>query len=42
MNTNSVTAVNLAAGLARDLAEINTVDVAVCPRLSICRPSPPR
>jgi triosephosphate isomerase len=31
MNTNSVTAVNLAAGLARDLAEINTVDVAVCP-----------
>ena len=31
MNTNSVTSVNLAAALAQDLAEINTVDVAVCP-----------
>ncbi len=31
MNMNSATAVNLAAGLAKELAEIRTVDAAVCP-----------
>ena len=31
MNMNSNTAVNLAAGLAKELAEIDTVDTAVCP-----------
>lgn len=31
MNTNSTTAVNLAAGLAKELAEIRSVDTAVCP-----------
>lgn len=31
MNMNSATAVALAAGLAKELAEIDSVDVAVCP-----------
>ena len=31
MNMNSTTAVNLAAGLAKELAEIDSVDTAVCP-----------
>ena len=31
MNTNSASAVSLAAGLAKELSDVNTVDVAVCP-----------
>lgn len=31
MNTNSATSVSLAAGLARELAGIESVDIAVCP-----------
>ena len=36
MNMNSTSSIALAAGLAKELENVDTVDVAVCPAVCLC------